>query len=866
MGLRHGTGPFNGALRMKNIRTFVIIPSLPESLEPLRKLAYNLWWSWNPQARHLFRRLDPDLYDAVQHNPAAMLLRCSQKRLEAAAADPAYVALLGRVANEFEAYMSVEPWFETHHPDQKNETIAYFSAEFGLHECLPIYSGGLGILAGDHLKAASDLGIPLVGVGLMYRQGYFQQQLTEDGWQLESYPAYDFHQWPVASVHDDAGRPVRVAVPLGGCELHAQVWVVHVGRVRLYLLDADIPENPPELRSVTARLYGGDSEMRVRQEILLAIGGLRALRALNISPTVCHMNEGHAAFLALERVRQLMRDHSLSYDEAREAATSGNLFTTHTAVPAGIDRFDTALVERELGWIAGELGISTADLIALGRESEEQSDGKFCMPILALRMAFRSNAVSEMHGTIARRMWQHCWPEVPCDEIPITHITNGIHTRTWLSRTMAELFDQYLGTGWAENPDHPDIWRRVEAIPDAELWRVHERRRERLIEIVRRRLREQLKGRGAPPAEIKAAGEVLDPKALTIGFARRFAPYKRATLLFRDLERLRALLANEDHPVQFIFAGKAHPADGAGKELIKQVAAGCKTPEFRRHIVFLENYDFSLGRDMVQGVDLWLNNPLAMHEASGTSGMKVPANGGLNLSCLDGWWPEAFNGDNGWAIGDGRSYDDLAFQDHVESESLYNLLEREIVPLFYRRTETDLPRKWIARVKQSMMSICPVFNTARMLKEYAEKMYVPALRRHRHLAADDYAAARSLTAWKQRLGGDWHQVRIARVGEVDGAVLKVGGALPLEAYVHLGSIAPDDVVVEIYHGPVGAAGEITAGETVAMQHAGCESNGEHLFKGAVPCCTSGRHGYAVRVLPNHPDLADRNVLGLVRWG
>lgn len=852
--------------RMKHVRSFVIIPSLPEALEPLRQLAYNLWWTWNPPATDLFRRLNVDLWRRTGHNPVALLGQVSQERLEEAARDDAYIAQLCRATDNLYIYLNSRTWFDEKYPSEKGTTIAYFSAEFGLHESMPIYSGGLGVLAGDHLKSASDLGIPLVAVGLAYRQGYFRQQLTEDGWQLESYPVHDPHQWCAMPVNDPQGNQLKISVPVGMHLLTAAIWLVTVGRVRLYLLDTDLPENPPELRSVTARLYGGDRTMRIRQEILLGIGGLRALRAVGEQPTVCHMNEGHAAFLALERMRMAMQEQHMSYREAREAVFGGHLFTTHTPVPAGIDRFEPRLVEQHLGWIANELGISMRDLLALGRERADRTEEEFCMPLLALRMAYRSNGVSKLHGEVARGMWQGYWPGIPREEVPILHVTNGIHTRTWTSPTMSDLLEQYLGPGWAEADEHSSIWERIDEIPDAELWRVHVRRREWMIAAVRRRLRDQLKGRGAPPAEIKAAEEVLDPEALTIGFARRFAPYKRATLLFRNLERVTAIITNKDRPVQVIFAGKAHPNDGAGKELIKNIAVICARPEFRRRTVFLENYDISLARVIVQGVDLWLNNPLRLHEASGTSGMKVPANGGLNLSCLDGWWPEAYNGENGWAIGDGRVYDDLAYQDHVESESLYNLLEREIIPLFYERTPDDLPRKWVARMKESMKTLVPLFNTNRMLRDYTQQMYLPAVRRVRRVLSDNYALARSLATWKDRLHSHWHEVRVVEVQSPPYQTLKVGDTLALQARVHLGSIPPEDVAVEVYYGPLTPDDEITGGQAVRMNFARPESNGEHWFEGAVPCRSSGRNGYAIRVVPCHEDLADRYDQGLVVWG
>ncbi len=850
---------------MQSLRSFVVVPALPEPLEPLRQLAYNLWWTWTPGAIDLFRRLDPDLWEELGHNPVALLWRIDQERLTEAAADKAYVSLLTRVADQFYIYRHSRTWFDEHYPQRKHEVIAYFSAEFGLHECLPIYSGGLGVLAGDHLKSASDLGIPLVALGLMYRSGYFIQELTEDGWQLERYPHYDFHQWPVSPVRDSDERQLRVAVKMDANQTcYAQIWRVGVGRVTLYLLDCDVPENRPEMRAITSRLYGGDNDLRIQQEILLGIGGLRALRAVGVEPTVCHMNEGHAAFLALERIRSAMTEHKLSYAEALEAVSGGNVFTTHTPVPAGIDRFDAGLVERRLGWMADELGITHGELLALGREGHDAL-GAFNMPNLALRTSYRNNGVSRLHGDVSRGMWQSCWPEVPRQEIPIGHVTNGVHLQYWTSPQMADLLDQYLGPAWFDEPDDPDVWRRISEIPDTELWRVHERRRERMIASVRQRLRAQLGRRGAPQPEIRAAEEVLDPDALTIGFARRFAPYKRATLLFRNLDRLRGILASKERPVQFVFAGKAHPADSAGKELIKEVAALCNRPEFRRRIVFLENYDMGMARVMVRGVDIWLNNPLHTHEASGTSGMKVPPNGGLNLSCLDGWWPEAYNGENGWAIGDGRLFEDLGYQDHVESEALYNLLEREIVPMFYERSADDVPRRWIARVKDSMRTICPVFNTHRMLKEYNKNFYQPAVERYLALCHADFKLATELTKWKEELRKQWSDVRVVDVATDAQQVLKVGDRMPLKAHINLGRVKPDQVAVEVYYGQLDADGELTNGVAASLKLVEKRSNGEFLFAGDMPCDSSGRYGYSVRVVPQHADLPNRLFQGMVAW-
>lgn len=851
---------------MNNIRSFVVVPSLPAPLEKLRELSQNLWWAWHPAAADLYRRLDLDLWERVGHNPVALLSLISQRRLEQAARDSAYMAQYSRVIDAFQMYVRSPGWCQETQPDAAGGTIAYFSAEFGLHECLPIYSGGLGVLAGDHLKSASDLGLPLVGVGLIYRHGYFTQQITDDGWQRDVFPTYDFHQWPGALIRGDDGAALHVRVPIGRETLIAQVFRVDVGRVQLYLLDADLPENPPEFRAVTSRLYDSDHDVRIRQEILLGIGGYRALERMGLEPTVCHMNEGHSAFLALERIRQFMARHRLNFQEAREAVFSSGVFTTHTPVPAGIDMFAPKLVEHYLSGIADEMGVSMDDILALGREDPARQEQPFCMAILALRNAYHVNGVSELHGDVSRGMWRSCWPNLPREEVPITHVTNGIHTRTWLGRRMSELLDHYLGPGWETEPDNPEVWQRVDDIPDAELWRAKERLRERLVATVRRRMREQLRRRGAPPSDIEAADGLLDPHALTIGFARRFAPYKRAALLFRNPARLAAIINHAERPVQFIFAGKAHPNDSAGKELLKQIFTHCQRPELHKRVLFLENYDMNLARELVHGVDVWMNNPLRLHEASGTSGMKAVANGALHMSCLDGWWPEAYDGKNGWAIGEGHLYDDPAYQDYVDSESIYNLLEREVSPLYYDRNEDNVPRAWIARIKHSLRTICPVYNTHRMVREYFNKMYLPSICRARKMGENDFSPVRSLTTWKHHLSEAWPQVRIESVDAKVGPEMRVGDSFPVWARVHLGELRPDEVAVEVYHGTIAPSGDIGEGRKVRMRYARHESNGAHVFEADVPCEASGRRGYAVRVVPRSDEFAMRHEDGWIVWG
>jgi starch phosphorylase len=853
-----------GAARL--IRTFTVLPHLPERLQALQKLAYNLWWCWNHDALSLFRRIDADLFEALENSPVKLLSGIDQSRVDQLLQDEGFLAHMDRVASALDNYMSRTTWFQETYGDSVPCRIAYFSAEFGIHESIPIYSGGLGVLAGDHLKAASDLGLPLVGVSLMYREGYFRQYLNVDGWQQERYPENDFFNLPLIPETRRDGSPLLVNVPFPGRDVWVRIWRIQVGRVPLYLLDANIPKNAPEDRAITGQLYGGDHDMRIRQELILGVGGIRALRALGKAPTVCHMNEGHSAFCGLERIRALMEESNLDFASAKEAVMAGTVFTTHTPVPAGNDVFPPHLVEHYLGNFLPFFKIDRHELLGLGRQNPRDHNEPFCMTVLAIRLANSTNGVSQLHGQVSRKMWRNIWPDLPEAEIPITAITNGVHTRSWLAPDIIQLYDRYLGVQWEERPTDHSIWKRVDHIPDAELWRTHERRRERLVAFARNRLRAQLKRRGAPPAEIARADEVLDPEALTIGFARRFATYKRGTLIFRNLDRLSAIVNDKERPVQFIFSGKAHPRDHGGKELIAEILHVSRRPEFRRRIVFLEDYDMNVARLLVQGIDVWLNNPRRPLEASGTSGMKVCCNGGINLSVLDGWWVEGYAQDNGWAIGAGEEYTDLTYQDDVERRAIYDLLEQEIVPLFYTRTSDGLPRGWIRMMKRSIATICPFFNTNRMVQQYVEKCYWPAAQRFQVLAADNLKRAHELALWRRRLQHDWSQIRIENV-EANGAdPMHVGGRLEVKARVNLGGLTPDDVEVQLFHGAVDSMGEIPQPHTAPMSTNGSHEGTAWTFHGAIPCRSSGQHGFAVRVLPRHPALANPFEPGLVVWG
>lgn len=848
----------------KAFDTFQIKATLPEELSALKELAYNLHWSWNHETIELFRRLDRDLWNTSGNNPVKMLGMIKQDKLGQALNDEAFMAQLERVYRNHQEYLNSPTWFKSKYGKYDSPQIAYFSMEYGITGCLPIYSGGLGILAGDHLKSASELGIPLVGVGLLYQQGYFQQYLNYDGWQQETYPDNDFFNLPIQLEVDENGIPLLVDLQFPNRNVYCRIWKARVGRISLYLLDTNTPQNNDIDRKITYQLYGGDNETRIQQELILGIGGMLALRKLDIHVLVCHMNEGHGAFMAFERIRHRKATDGLSTDEAIEIVRSGTIFTTHTPVPAGIDEFHPSLVKKYLGHFFEKAGIKREQFLALGRKKLNDENEPINMALIALRTTSDANGVSRLHGEVSRKMWQSLWPRVPLDEVPISHVTNGIHVRSWISNEMAELFLRYLGPNWLKKPADQSIWQRVQNIPDVELWRIHERRRERMIAFTRRRLADQLKRRGAGPREVNDAYEALNPEALTIGFARRFAAYKRATLLLRDIDRLKRLLLDKERPVQFIFAGKAHPRDNNGKDLIKQIIHFARLEDIRKHIVFLENYDMNIARYLVQGVDVWLNTPRRPLEASGTSGMKVLPNGGLNLSVLDGWWCEGYNTDTGWAIGAGEDYDNPDYQDEVECNALYDVLENDVIPLFYDIGNDGLPRQWIAKVKNSMMKHCPIFNTNRMVQEYTEKFYIKAFNNWKDLSADKFVKTKSLIKWKQFIKNHWNQVKIIKASAQKKEV-EVGFALKIEAEVMLGAIKPEDVIVQIYSGLLDGDYNITSGSSENMKCVGTLQEGLYKYEGYVLCDESGLYGYSTRIMPFHVNMLGQFNLELMRW-
>ncbi|MEA1981025.1 MAG: alpha-glucan family phosphorylase [candidate division Zixibacteria bacterium] len=848
----------------KSYETFRIRATLPDELLPLNELAYNLYWTWNHKTIELFRRLDNDLWNETKHNPVKMLGSIKQEKLSQALLDEGFVDQMHNAHQNMKEHLNNKSWFESKFKKYDSPQIAYFSMEFGLTECLPIYSGGLGILAGDHLKSASELGLPLVGVGLLYQQGYFQQYLNSDGWQQETYPDNDFYNLPIEPELDENKNVIKVEIPFPGRNVTAQVWRAQVGRIPLYLLDTNILENEISDRKITNQLYGGNKENRIQQEMVLGIGGMMALRKLGLHLRVCHMNEGHAAFMALERIRHRMQKDNLSVEEALEVVKAGTFFTTHTPVPAGIDEFEPELANIYIGNYLQKHNIDIEMFMSLGRKDFDNKSDMFNMALLALRTTASANGVSKLHGEVSRKMWQSNWPNIPLEEIPIGSVTNGIHTLSWTSSEMTELLRRYLGPNWLRKPADQSIWEKVEKIPDVELWRVHERRRERLVAFSRNKMAQQLERRGASPREINQAHEILNPEALTIGFARRFATYKRATLLLKDKARLKKLLNNIEQPVQFVFAGKAHPADKYGKELIKDIIHFTREENIRNHIVFLENYDINVARYLVQGVDVWMNTPRRPMEASGTSGMKVIPNGGLNLSILDGWWCEGYETDTGWAIGAGEDYDDGNYQDAVESKNLYDVLENDLVPLFYDRQDDNLPRGWISMMKSSMKKLGPKFSTNRMVKEYTENFYMKAFKNWRSLLEDNFSKTKSLVLWKQHIRDHWDKVRINN-SEISGSGAEVGVALKVKAEIYLGELKPDDVVVQIYSGPLDVDRNIVESSSESMVCLGPSENGAYTYEGFIPCDESGLFGYSVRIFPSHADMADNFHLELMRW-
>jgi starch phosphorylase len=840
-----------------------VFPAIPARIVRLHDLAYNLWWTWNPEAQTLFETVDPELWQTSEHNAVRVLMESDPERLTQLAKDKSFLARYDAVLAAFDAYMHADDtWFGRTFPEAAGKMIAYFSAEFGLHESLPIYSGGLGILAGDHCKEASDLGLPFVGVGFLYPQGYFRQRISREGKQEAIYEKLHFAEVAARPATDHNGREVVIGVELPGRTVYAKVWHIQVGRISLYLMDTDVEPNGANDRVLSARLYGGDHEMRIAQEIMLGIGGVRALRALGLDPLVWHMNEGHAAFLGLERARELVQGLDIDFDVAREIAAANAVFTTHTPVAAGNDVFNFDLVERYFSDFWPQLRLDRERFQALAAEQTSWGVG-FSMTVLALRLSAHHNGVSRLHGDVSRHMWHFLWPEIDASEVPIGSITNGVHTATWLAPRLANLYSRYLGADWYAHLDEPRLWEHIYDIPDVELWRVHGELKGDLVAYARQRLERNRRRVGEGTAALAAAGTILNPQALTLGFARRFATYKRATLLFRDPERLARLLNDPERPVQIVFAGKAHPADQPGQDFIRQVYEYSRQPEFEGKIVFLEDYDIDMARHLVSGCDVWLNTPIRPHEASGTSGQKASLNGLPNCSILDGWWEEGYNGKNGWAIGERREYQDDTTRDDADAAALYAILENDVVPLYYEQGADSVPHSWIQVMKEAIRTVAPAFSMGRMVKEYVEQLYIPALRYGKTLDADGYKVARELADWERFVRTAWPDVVLSAEGPREGQLARESPA-EVTATVQLGKLRPQDVRVEL----VAARDEngvLHERHVVVMEPTSASADGARRYVAQLQPDTNGSLVYGVRVVPHHESQRHPLELGLARW-
>ncbi len=828
---------------IRPVSTFLVSPTIPQSLRPLVAMSRNFGWCWDIDAVALWASIDRQLWNETHHNPVLLLQKVSHARLIELTHDEDFLARMRSVYERFEHY-TAQPC---------GTSIAYFCAEFGLHESFQMYSGGLGVLAGDHLKSASDLHVPLIGVGLLYQEGYFRQYLTENGWQNEQYQEMDFHALPIEPVTNADGSPLRVYVdmPLGRC--HAAVWKISVGRVTLLMLDSNVDDNHlPILRDVTDRLYGGTTDTRIMQEMLLGIGGMRALEAMNIFPDVCHINEGHAAFSMLERTRLLMNRLHVPFREAWRVMQSSTIFTTHTPVPAGNEVFDVAVLDPYFRAYTSSMGLDWSSFLALG-QARGSSPEKFSMTILGIRGSSFRNGVSQLHGHVAREMWHGIWPGFPIDEVPIHGLVNGIHTKTWVAPEIAALYDTYIGQQWRSEPWLASSWQGADSIPDEALWIAHTTRRHRLIDGVRKHIIEKHHA-SLTQKQALTINECLQPDALTIGFARRFATYKRADLLARDMQRLSRIVRNADRPVQFILAGKAHPRDVQGKELIQRVHQVIREHDLEHSIVFLEDYEMDVARLLVRGCDVWLNTPRRPHEASGTSGMKAALNGVLHCSVLDGWWAEAYNGRNGWAIGRGEMLEDEE-QDNADSATLYDILEYDIVPRFYRRNESGIPLEWLAMMKENISSNAWRFAAERMVRDYTEHAYSTLHTRGASFMADDCHLARELVNFEHKLATSWHDIRVHEVVSHTGPHSHVGDPIHVDARIHLGPFAPSEITVQLINGPVNAKHEIMPETTVTMELVSVDHHLAH-YTGKSVCMSSGYHGCTVRILPQHRGFAN----------
>ncbi len=839
-------------------------PQLPKRIDKLSVIANNLWWSWNSDFLKLFKMIDIDLWENIGKNPVKFLKLVPQEKLEEYSKNSEFLKEYDRVVGNFENYMnSKSTLFSKKHPENKNDLIAYFSAEYGLDEILQIYSGGLGILSGDHLKAASDLGIPLVGVGLLYKKGYFHQVINGAGRQENTYRDLDLDDLPITHVKDEKGNDLIVESRIQRKRLYLKVWQINVGRVKLYLLDSDIEENADQdFRAITQYLYGGDQETRIRQEIVLGMAGAHLLRKLNLNPTVYHMNEGHSAFLILELARELVEEKELSFRNALSIVSSKTVFTTHTPVPAGNDIFPVELMEKYFKNFWSRLGIEREEFLRLGMNPKEEMESGFNMGIFALKCSGKKNGVSKLHGGVSRELFSDVWPEISANESPITHVTNGVHTCSWLAPTMKELYNKYLTPYWQDNIYLENTWNKINNIPDKELWDTHYERKVKLMKLVRDNTINRLRRNGMRYEEIMDIVSRLNPDILTIGFARRFATYKRATLIFRDLERITEILNNSYRPVQIIFAGKAHPRDVEGQELIRQIHELSMKPQFKGRIFLLEDYDIAMSRYLVSGVDVWLNNPRRPMEASGTSGQKASINGVLNFSILDGWWVEGYNKENGWIIGKNKEYDSYDVQDNEDCQSIYDTLENKIIPIYYDKMNGEnYSTRWVRLMKNSIISTGWQYSTARMLVDYTENLYLPLCNLYNKYYSDLENVIR-LNEWIDDIKTRWDRIKIVQLNNLNNVTLDAGNNIEVKCQVDLQNIDPKNISVQVYSGKVLDNGILEDIKVTEMERLFKDSN---IYVAKIALTAGGNYGYTFRIMPKHEMVLDPQNLNLIKW-
>ena len=841
-----------------------VVPQLPEKISRLTEIANNLWWSWNTEFLKLFQMIDIDLWENVGKNPIKFLKLVNQSKIEEISENSEFLKQYNRVVENFDNYMnSKDTWFNKKYPNNKNDLIAYFSAEYGLDEVVPIYSGGLGILSGDHLKSASDLGLPFVAVGLLYKNGYFHQKINSKGEQCSEYHNIDLYNLPILPVKDKMDDDIIIDIELGERILHLKLWQINVGRVKLYLMDSDIEQNDEDLRNITLRLYGGDKEMRIRQEIVLGMAGVQVLQKLGLKPTLYHMNEGHSSFLTLQLIYNIMQEKQVSFEIAKEMATVETVFTTHTPVPAGNDIFDITLVEQYFNKFWSKLGISREEFLKLGMKENEGFEQGFNMGILALKIAGKKNGVSKLHGEVSRELFSEVWPNIAEDESPITYVTNGIHTCTWLAPNLKNLYNEYLPPYWQDKIEMDSTWQKIDNIPNEKLWDAHVARKEKLMRLIKQNITERYVNSGVGYDQIGELVNNLNPKALTIGFARRFATYKRATLIFKDIARLTQILNDENRPVQIVFAGKAHPQDKEGQDLIKYIHEVSLMPQFKGKIFILENYNIGMSRYLVSGVDVWLNNPRRPMEASGTSGEKASVNGVVNCSILDGWWAEGYDGTNGWAIGTNATYNSYEEQDKADSNSLYHLLENKIIPAYYNQDKNGISSEWITLMKNSIKTTGGKYSTSRMLIDYINDLYMPLCNLNKKYF-QNLENVMSYTEWKRIAKQNWQNIKITQDRNVDNGKFNAGSQITVNCEVELPNIDEKNVEVQVYFGQVLDNGTVRNVYTEEMNKVG-EEDGKKFYEATLDLTTGGNFGYTFRVMPKHDMLVDSENLDLVKW-